>query len=48
MQCIQTQLANARLKQVGKNFMLIIENVNTMSDVEWILDGMTLKETNQV
>lgn len=47
MQCIQTQLANARLKQVGKNFMLIIENVNTMSDVEWILKGMTLEKTNQ-
>jgi transcription-repair coupling factor (superfamily II helicase) len=45
MQFIQTQLANARLKQVGKNFMLIIENVNTMSDVEWILDGLTMDST---
>jgi transcription-repair coupling factor (superfamily II helicase) len=42
MQFIQTQLANARLKQVGKNFMLIIENVDSMGDVEWILDGLTL------
>ena len=40
MQFIQTQLANARLKQVGKNFMLIIENVDTMDDVEWILNGL--------
>lgn len=40
MQCIQTQLANARLKQIGKNFMLIIENVNGMEAVEWILKGL--------
>src|SRR5690606_27966897 len=33
MQHIQTQLNNARLKQVGKNFMLIIDQVADMSSV---------------
>jgi transcription-repair coupling factor (superfamily II helicase) len=47
MQCIQTQLANARLKQVGKNFMLIIEQVSSMSDVAWILEGLTISKTDK-
>ncbi len=40
MQHIQTQLNNARLKQVGKNFMLIIEQVSDMAQVLWLLEGM--------
>jgi transcription-repair coupling factor (superfamily II helicase) len=47
MQCIQTQLANARLKQVGKNFMLIIEHVDTMNDVAWILNSLTVNKENK-
>jgi transcription-repair coupling factor (superfamily II helicase) len=40
MQYIQTQTNNARLKQVGKNFMLIAEKMKTMRDVHWFLEGM--------
>jgi transcription-repair coupling factor (superfamily II helicase) len=37
---IQKQTKNARLKQVGKNFMLVVEGVKHMRDVEWFLGGM--------
>jgi len=37
---IQTQTNNARLKQVGKNFMLIAEKMQSMKDVHWFLEGM--------
>jgi len=40
MQYIQTRVNNARLKQVGKNFMLIVEGIRSMQDVEWFLTGM--------
>lgn len=40
MQYIQTQTNNARLKQVGKNFMLIAEKMKAMKDVQWFLEGM--------
>jgi transcription-repair coupling factor (superfamily II helicase) len=40
MQYIQTEVNNARLKQVGKNFMLIVDKIKSMSDVEWFLKGM--------
>ncbi|WP_118949615.1 transcription-repair coupling factor [Taibaiella helva] len=43
MQYIQTQVNNARLKQVGKNFMLIVDRIKTMSDVEWFLKGMIIE-----
>ncbi len=43
MQYIQTQTNNARLKQVGKNFMLIVDRIQSMSDVTWFLQGMTKK-----
>ncbi len=33
MRYIQTQVNNARLKQVGKNFMLVVEGVNNMDEV---------------
>ncbi len=42
MQYIQTQVNNARLKQVGKNFMLIVDKVTSMNDVEWFLQGMRI------
>jgi transcription-repair coupling factor (superfamily II helicase) len=40
MQYIQTEVNNARLKQVGKNFMLIVDRIKSMNDVEWFLKGM--------
>ncbi|RYZ39917.1 MAG: transcription-repair coupling factor, partial [Sphingobacteriales bacterium] len=39
---IQTQTNNAKLKQVGKNFMLIAERMDTMQDVRWFLSGMVV------
>jgi len=39
MQYIQTGVNNARLKQVGKNFMLIVENIGSMAEVEYFLKG---------
>jgi transcription-repair coupling factor (superfamily II helicase) len=44
MQYVQVQLANAKLKQVGTNFILIINQVKTMNDVLWYLQGMEMKE----
>jgi transcription-repair coupling factor (superfamily II helicase) len=41
---IQSRVANARLKQVGKNFLLIVDRVRKMKDVLQFLDGMTIKE----
>ncbi len=38
---IQKSVNNARLKQVGKNFMLVVENVKRMSDVHGFLDRAT-------
>ena len=43
MQYIQTQVNNARLKQVGKNFMLIVDKIKSMDDVEWFLKGMRIE-----
>jgi transcription-repair coupling factor (superfamily II helicase) len=40
---IQTQTKNARLKQVGKNFLLVVDNVKKMKDVLWFLEGMLIK-----
>jgi transcription-repair coupling factor (superfamily II helicase) len=40
MRYIQTQTNNARLKQVGQNFMLIVDGVKDMKYVEWFLKGM--------
>ncbi len=37
---IQVQTKNARLKQVGKNFMLIVDRVKNMGDVLWFLEGI--------
>jgi len=41
---IQTQTKNARLKQVGKNFLLVVENIKKMKDVLWFLEGMVVKQ----
>ncbi|WP_276133017.1 transcription-repair coupling factor [Polluticoccus soli] len=37
---IQRRTNNARLKQVGKNFLLIVDNVKNMSAVQNFLDGI--------
>lgn len=37
---IQKRTKNARLKQVGKNFMLVVDKVKNMSDVHSFLQGM--------
>ncbi len=40
MAYIQKHTNNARLKQVGKNFMLLVDKVKNMSDVLWFLEGI--------
>lgn len=40
MDFIQKSVNNARLKQVGKNFMLLVDNMKTMSAVYTFLDRM--------
>jgi transcription-repair coupling factor (superfamily II helicase) len=37
---IQKRTKNARLKQVGKNFMLVVDKVKNMNDVHSFLQGM--------
>ena len=41
---IQTQTRNARLKQVGKNFLLVVDGMKKMKDVLWFLEGMVMKD----
>ena len=41
---IQTQTANARLKQVGKNFLLVVDRMKTMKNVLHFLEGMAPRE----
>jgi transcription-repair coupling factor (superfamily II helicase) len=40
MQYIQQSTNKARLKQVGKNFMLLVDNIESMKDVHWFLEGI--------
>lgn len=40
---IQTQTKNARLKQVGKNFLLVVDRIKSMKDVQWFLEGMLIQ-----
>ena len=40
MQYIQTKTNNARLKQVGKNFMLVVDKMKSMKMVHWFLEGI--------
>ena len=37
---VQTRVNNARLKQVGKNFMLVVERIRSMSDLYKFLKNM--------
>lgn len=48
MSYIQKHTNNARLKQVGKNFMLLVDRVKSMGDVLWFLEGIhkSLQATN--
>ncbi|MGN6508414.1 MAG: transcription-repair coupling factor, partial [Chitinophaga sp.] len=41
LQYIQTRTNNARLKQVGKNFMLIVDRIKNMNDLHNFLRKMT-------
>jgi hypothetical protein len=44
MKHIQTTATHsARLKQVGKNFMLLADGFKGMGDVLWFLEGMVRK-----
>ncbi|MEZ5046296.1 MAG: transcription-repair coupling factor [Chitinophagaceae bacterium] len=43
---IQTNIKNARLKNVGKNFMLIIDNIKTIEEVAHILSIMQMPAKN--
>jgi transcription-repair coupling factor (superfamily II helicase) len=40
LEVIQQQIKNARLKNVGTNFMLIIDNVKTIDEVFGLLRRM--------
>lgn len=37
---IQTEVNNIRLKQIGKNFMLVMDHIDTMEDLERLLERM--------
>ena len=37
---LQTGTNKAKLKQVGKNGILVVENIQTMSDIHWFLNNM--------
>ncbi len=45
---IQTRTKNARLKQVGKNFLLVVDKLKHMKDVLWFLEGMEIKEVPKI
>lgn len=42
LQYIQQQTNHARLKQVGKNFMLVVAQIRSMQEVQRFLEGMQL------
>jgi transcription-repair coupling factor (superfamily II helicase) len=44
MKHIQTRTNNAYLKQVGKNFLLIVSKMRSMNDVQKFLEAMVQKE----
>jgi transcription-repair coupling factor (superfamily II helicase) len=48
MTYIQTKTNQARLKNVGKNFMLIIDKVNDLGEVLWHLQGMRRSKEESV
>jgi transcription-repair coupling factor (superfamily II helicase) len=41
---IQNRTINARLKQVGKNFLLVVDRMRKMKDVLNFLEGMRIKD----
>jgi transcription-repair coupling factor (superfamily II helicase) len=41
---IQNRTINARLKQVGKNFLLVVDRMRKMKDVLSFLEGMRVKD----
>lgn len=47
MSYIQRHTNNARLKQTGKNFLLIADNIDDMKAVKWFLDGITASLNKQ-
>ncbi|RYD56861.1 MAG: transcription-repair coupling factor [Sphingobacteriales bacterium] len=47
MSYIQTRTKNAKLKQVGKNFMLLVDRMKNMSDVHWFLDGIATSRNKE-
>ncbi len=48
MTYIQTRIKNAHLKNIGKNFMLIIDRVSDLGEVLWYLRGMKRPEKSEV
>ncbi len=48
MNYIQTKTNKASLKNIGKNFMLIMDKVNGLGDVLWHLQGMKKKDPEPV
>lgn len=47
MSYIQTATRNAKLKQVGKNFMLLVDKMKNMTDVHWFLEGMVKSQKHE-
>lgn len=45
---IQKRTKNARLKQVGKNFLLVVDNMKKMKDVASFLDALTIKQPSEL
>ena len=45
---IQKQTKNARLKQVGKNFLLVVDNMKKMKDVANFLNALTIKQPSEL
>ena len=44
LQYIQTEVRGARLKQVGKHHMLVVEGMGSMGDVLWFLEGARVRD----
>ncbi|MBA3827826.1 MAG: transcription-repair coupling factor [Taibaiella sp.] len=43
---IQKHASKARLKQTGKNFILVVDKIKTMGDVQWFLEGVLAAKSN--
>ncbi len=44
LQYIQTEVRGARLKQVGKHHMLVVDGMRRMEDVRWFLEGARVRD----